>query len=67
MSFATETRSAGLFSIVREIIGAFAALPNAFAATEDYRRLEEMTDAQLAAKGLKRADIAREVYKAHFS
>ncbi|MEM1277109.1 MAG: hypothetical protein AAGH74_11335 [Pseudomonadota bacterium] len=67
MALAAETRSTGLLTVIREILGAFAALPNAFAATEDYRRLEAMTDAQLAKRGLTRAEIAREVYKAHFS
>ena len=67
MAHAAETRSTGLIALVREIFGAFDALPNAFAATEDYRRLEAMTDAQLEAQGLTRADIAREVYKAHFA
>ncbi|MEM8791983.1 MAG: hypothetical protein AAGE80_10205 [Pseudomonadota bacterium] len=67
MAHAADTRSTGLLALAREIIHAFDALPNAFAATEDYRRLESMTDAELAKKSLTRADIAREVYKAHFS
>ncbi|MBY8975394.1 hypothetical protein KHP62_06230 [Rhodobacteraceae bacterium NNCM2] len=67
MATLTQHSSSQLGAIVSGIVSAFSAIPSAFAATEDYRRLEGMTDAQLAEKGLKRSDLAREIYKRHFA
>lgn len=67
MATVLETRPSGLMALVNDIVAAFDTLPNAFAATEEFRRMDAMTDAQLAAKGLKRVDLPRIVYNNHFA
>ncbi|MEM7668164.1 MAG: hypothetical protein AAF317_03310 [Pseudomonadota bacterium] len=66
MAHVSETPVTGLLDLAGAILGAFAALPNAFAATDEYRRLDSMTDDQLARRGLKRSDLSRIVYNHHF-
>ncbi|MEM6933167.1 MAG: hypothetical protein AAF526_06200 [Pseudomonadota bacterium] len=66
MAHVSQTPQTGLIELAGAILGAFAALPNAFAATDEYRRLDAMTDDQLARLGLKRHELARIVYDHHF-
>lgn len=66
MAVLTQDHTSGFHTFVETVIGIFAALPNAIAATEDYRRLESQTDKQLSDKGLSRTDLPRIVYDRHF-
>lgn len=66
MAVITQDHTSGFSTFVETVIGIVAALPNAIAATDDYRRLEAQTDKQLADKGLTRTDLPRIVYDRHF-
>ncbi|MEM7178151.1 MAG: hypothetical protein AAF503_10635 [Pseudomonadota bacterium] len=67
MAVLTHDHTSGFSNLVDAVISIVAALPNAIAATEDYRRLEAQTDKQLSDKGLSRSDLPRLVYDRHFS
>ncbi len=45
----------------------FGGFTTAQSAANDYERLSARSDAQLAADGLSRADIARAVFERHFA
>lgn len=49
---------------IRALFGAFGT---ALEATAEYRRLNGLTDDQLAARGLSRADVARAVFDTRYS
>lgn len=67
MTTLTRTISTGLGELAEAIVDVFASLPNAMAATAEMRRLNGLTDAQLAARGLTRADLPKIVFSHYFS
>jgi len=56
-----------LASPFKSIAKFFEAVRRAQAATQDFERLNSMTDASLAQRGLHRADISRAVMERHYS
>ena len=55
-----------LRTIGRNIGRIFGSIAAGQRAAGDYRRLNSRTDAQLAAAGIARADVARIVFERHF-
>lgn len=69
MSALTETLSHvdfGLGRFLSNIGRAFGSIAAAQRATADYEQMNNRTDAELAAKGLHRSDVSREVFERHF-
>ena len=56
----------GIFRTLADIGRLFGSIAAAQRATADFERMSRQTDAQLAAKGLERAEIARVVFNRHF-
>lgn len=51
---------------LREVSRFFSSIAAAQQATEDYERMNNRTDTQLANEGMRRADVARVVFERHF-
>ncbi len=56
----------GLIRMIRNIGRIFGSIAAAQRAADDFQRINARTDAQLAADGLRRADVARIVFERHF-
>ncbi len=56
----------GLIRMIRNIGRIFGSIAAAQRAADDFQRTNARTDAQLAADGLRRADVARIVFERHF-
>jgi hypothetical protein len=52
--------------MIRNIGRIFNSIAAAQRAADDFQRINARTDAQLAADGLRRADVARIVFERHF-
>ena len=55
-----------LRAIGRNIGRIFGSVAAAQRAADDFQRINARTDAQLAADGIRRADVARVVFERHF-
>ena len=66
MTALAQTVSTGLADLLHTVSDIASALPRALAATNDYKRMADLTDAQLAERGLDRADLPKTVYNKHF-
>ena len=70
MTASTLARAGFDFGIVRTLsnIGnLFVSIAAAQQATSDFEQLNNRTDAQLSAQGLRRSDLSRVVFDRHFS
>jgi isopentenyl diphosphate isomerase/L-lactate dehydrogenase-like FMN-dependent dehydrogenase len=56
----------GLIRMVRNIGRIFGSIAAAQRAADDFQWMNARTDAQLAAAGIRRADVARVVFKRYF-
>ncbi|MEM7506098.1 MAG: hypothetical protein AAF415_05085 [Pseudomonadota bacterium] len=66
MTALTQSISTGIGELAEAITDVFSSLPNAMAATAEMRRLNGLTDAQLEARGLTRADLPKIVFSHYF-
>ncbi|MEL6478323.1 MAG: hypothetical protein AAFR17_13425 [Pseudomonadota bacterium] len=67
MTALTQSISTGLSEFLHGVAEIAEALPRALSAANDYSRLADMTDAQLAKSGLSRQDLPSFVYQRHFT
>ena len=56
----------GLIAMLRNLGRLFGSIAAGQRAANDFRRINARTDAQLAADGIGRADVARIVFERHF-
>ncbi len=56
----------GLIRMIRNLGSIFGSIAASQRAADDFQRINARTDAQLAADGLRRADVARIVFERHF-
>lgn len=66
LSLARTISDFGLDRMIRNIDRFFDSITAAQRATNDFERINARTDAQLAADGLCRGDVARVVYERYF-
>jgi hypothetical protein len=69
MSVLTETLShvdLGIGRLLTNIGRVFGSIAAAQDAAAEYERMNNRTDAELAAKGLHRSDVSRAIFELHF-
>ncbi|HSF96763.1 MAG TPA: hypothetical protein VLA52_17180 [Thermohalobaculum sp.] len=57
----------GLFGTLAKIGDLFVSIAAAHQTAADFERMNNRTDAQLAAQGLRRADVSRAVFERNFA
>ena len=67
LSIARSGFDFGIFRTLSNIGRLFVAIAAAQQATAEYERLNNRTDAQLSAQGLRRGDLPRMVFERHFN
>jgi len=69
MTTQTMTRSGFEFDLTRiahEVARIFGSIAAGQRAANEFDRMNNQTDAQLAASGMTRADVARQVFEKHY-